>query len=602
MRTTFLLLLLLVASATEADAEKRERGVVRFALTGAIETLDPAKASSETARTCVSNIFDQLFEHAHHPRPYRLKPALAAAMPEISKDGLTQTLRLRKGVRYVDDPCFPEARGRTVRASDVVFCIQRLMDAHVKSPHTWILERKIKGLDRFALSSKKPAVNPTRSAYRTTEGYSAVKGLEVVDEHTLRVHLLQPTPALAWILASTCLSIYPPEAVLTYGDKMGRRAVGTGPYRVLLYGGTSSLTLRRNPRFREERSLPAEDGGPTHLLPRNDTVEVRAYKDQRSAWAAFLSDQVDCAEVARDAFTASVDPRTEKLLPHLAERGVRLHRDPRQEIYYDGFNFLDPVLGKPAGEKGLALRTAICLATDDRWAMTRLYTNHAERVYGPILPEMAGYKRGFTNPTMPAEGESRAEALEVAREVLVRGGITDPSKVPTLRMHISPDQTSRQVFAIFKRQVGELGLKVESVPTPWKELKALLKKGKTQMFTSAWLADYPDAQNFLQCFYSRNTPEPNYTRFADDEFDEAYEEALGTPSGEEREALMRELQDIVVKACLWRYRFRRIRWTATHKHLDGYRYNDVAPKHFKHCARTAKDKGKGSGTDQDRDK
>ncbi len=584
MRATLLLVVLLLNGSASAAPDTPPAGTVRFALTGAIETLDPAMASSEAARTCVHNIFDQLYEHAHEPRPFRLKPALAAALPETSEDGLTQTIRIRKGVHFIDDACFQGSRGREVTAHDVVFCLKRLMDANVQSPHTWMFERKIKGLDRFRAASKKPSVNPTRSAYRTTEGYTEVAGLEVVDDHTLRVHLLEPTPELAWLLASTWTSIYPHEAVLKYGTKLERHAVGSGPYRVLLYDGTKALTLRRNPRYRKETSIPAMEGGPTHALPRNETVIVRTYKDPRSAWAAFLANEADCAEVARDAFTTAVDVRTGRLLPYLLERGVQLHRDPRLEVHYDAFNMKDKVLGHPAGEKGKALRTAICLATDDVYALTRLYTYRSERIYGPVLPEMAGYKRDFTNPTLPGEKETREEALAVAREVLQEAGIDDTSKIQVLKMHITPDVGARNSFEIFQKHLKEVGLRVEPIAKEWKELRKDAKAGKAQMWSSSWHADYPDAQNFLMCFYSRNTPEPNATWYSNPEFDEVYEECRATEPGQEREELLREMQDIVVRDAVWRYKFRRIRWTATHKRLEGYRFNGIAPKHFKHCA------------------
>lgn len=584
MRLVAIALLVVLSAPALAGPEAPPSGTVRFAYTGEIETLDPALASSEPARTCVHNIFDQLYEHAHLPRPYRLKPALAAAPPEVSEDGLTQTIRLRKGVRFVDDACFPDSRGRELTAEDVVFCVKRLMDANVKSPHTWMFERKIKGLDAFAASSKKASVNPTRSAYRTSEGYAEVPGLEVVDAHTLRIHLLEPTPELAWMLASTWVSVYPPEAVRKYGKQLGRHPIGTGPYRLLLYDAKRALTLRRNPRYRSEKNVPEYEGGATYSLPRNDTVEVKTYKDPRATWAAFLAGDVDCAEIARDAFTTSVDVRTERLLPHLAERGVTLHRDPRLEVHYDAFNMKDPVLGHPAGAKGKALRTAICLATDDVYALTRLYTHHSERVFGPILPEMAGYRREFTNPTLPGLGETRAEALEVAKEVLSEAGIEDPAAIPVLKMHITPDAGARGAFEHFQRHLKALGLRVEPIAKEWTEMRKDVKAGRAQMWASSWHADYPDAQNFLMCFYSRNTPEPNSTYYRNPEFDEVYEECRGVGPGQEREELLREMQDIVVRDAVWRFKFRRIRWTCTHERLEGFRFNGIAPKYFKHCA------------------
>lgn len=594
MRVAFVafLSLLVLGAPVCADPAERPEGKARYALVGAIETLDPAKCASEAARTCVVNLFDQLYEYDHLKRPYALQPCLAEGMPRISEDGRTHTIRLKKGIRYVDDSCFPGGKGREVTAADVVFCIKRVMDAHTKSPGQWILARRIIGLDDFVEASGKVAPNPRRSAYRPIDGFPTVSGLEAPDDHTLRIHLLQPMPELPWILAMQWFSVYPPEAVRAHGERLGRHAVGTGPFQVTLLLDDRKLLLQWNPGYREEHYPDSGTGrdraqglleNAGRRLPLNVLVEVTAYKDPLGAWSAFLNGEADCAEIPRDAFQAVVDPSTGRLLPYLAARGVRLHRDPRLEIFYDAFNWEDPVVGGAAGERGRALRRAICLATDDVWAMTRLYTNLSERVFGPILPEMAGYDRAFSNDWLRQEDETREAALELAREILAEAGIPEARGVPALKMHILDDATSRQVFNILQQQVSEVGIRIEPVPVKWPEMQALLKAKGAQMWTSSWYADYPDAQNFLQLFYGPNAPDPNFSNYQNDEFDALYAQARLMQPGRERDELYQQMQLTVADDCPWRYRFRRIRWSASQPWLSGYRHNDVVAKYFKYC-------------------
>lgn len=558
------------AEEDPADGPAAPRGNLKLVRWGTLDTLDPAKAATELERRAVGNTYDQLYEHDHDTRPFRLNPGLAEGPPTISKDGLVQTIRLKKDVRYVDDRCFPDGKGRAVTAADVRFVILRMMDARVKSPGQWMLKRKVVGLDAFVEASATLPVNPKRFAYRTSEGYPAVQGLEVVDERTLRIRLLEPMPELAWLLASAWLSVYPPEAIRAYGDGFARRTVGTGPFRLVIFQAGKSLYLRRNPRYRQ-------DG-----LPRVETVELTVVDSPLKAWASFTRGESDYAEVARDAFTAAVDTTTGRLLPHLAKKGIALHYDPRLEVFYDAFNWEDPVVGGKAGEKGRAIRYAICLASDEVYAMTRLYTYRAQRVRGPILPELNAYDRARRNDSMRAEDETEAEALQAARDFLAEVGYDKDNPVPTIRMHILNDKTSGVVFDVLKRQVARVGITLEPVRVTWPEMQAALNAKKAQMFSSSWYADLPDAQNFLQLFYGPNSPEPNYSNYRNKEADAFYEEARGLPPGEERDGLLHDMETVILHDAPWRFRFRRVRWTAVHPWVEAYRYNGIAPKDWVH--------------------
>ncbi|MDA1196332.1 MAG: ABC transporter substrate-binding protein [Planctomycetota bacterium] len=571
------LLVLLSFTAHDVHAEDgpTKRAALRLAATAPLATLDPAKASSDLERVVVSNLFDQLYTHDHDARPFRLQPVLAAGMPEMSPDGLVHTIRLRPDMRYLDDRCFPDGKGRAVTAHDVRFCLLRLMDSTVKSPGQWILARRVKGLDAFVTASANLPENPTRDAYRSTEGYPEVEGIEVVDDLTLRIHLLRPMPELPWLLASPWLSIYAPEGVRVYGKDLGLRAIGTGPFRVTLFQRDKSLLLRRRPEYTSP--LGAD-------LPRVETVELAVFQDPLQVWAALMRKEADYAEVPRDVLTEIVQPATGQLIPHLADLGVTLERNPRLEVQYDAFRWSDPVVGGKAGEKGRAIRYAICLASDEDYALKRLYTHQAERVYGPILPELSAYDPTLSNESMRGEDESEADALDIARQMLADVGYGPKKPVPTIRMHILSDPTSRVVFDLLKQQVARVGITLEAVTVTWPELQEATKRGEAQMWSSAWHADIPDAQDFMQLFYGPNVPEPNYSGYRNREADRLYAAARALPPGEERDDLLNDMEVLVVRDCAWRYRFRRIQWTALYPWVQGYRFNGIAPKDWRHVA------------------
>ena len=577
-------LALSLPGTARAEPGDTPAGTVRLAVAGTIESLDPAKASSATARACTANLYDQLFEYDYAARPFALTPGLAAGMPEVTRKGRELTITLKQGVRYHDDPCFPDKRGRAVTAEDVAYCIKRVMDAQTQSVARFVLVNKIVGLDAFHEASKKVPPNPRLQEYSKDTGYPDVAGLEVLDDQRLRIHLVEPTPELPWLLALDWLSIYPPEAVRFYGPQLGMKVVSTGPYRVVMFLDNRKLILRRNPRYREERyACPADDEFEAGVsLPRTEKIEVRAFRTPQDAWGAFLNGDVDHAEIPRDAFLSVVDPRTQSLLAWAQERRIRLHRNPRLEIFYDAFNWKDKVVGGPAGAKGRAIRRAICLAADDTWAMERLYTNQSERLFGPILPELTGYDPDFTNEWVRQQDESREEALALARETLAEAGLEGGKGVPVLKMHILSDPTSRRVFDILQKQLGDIGIRIEPVPVTWPELQQAWKDDTTQMWSSSWYADYPSTQNFLQLLYGPSAGEPNYSNYKNPEFDKRYEEARALPPGEDPSEIYEEMQDIAMQDCPWRMRFRRIRWAASQEWLHGFRHNDIVPKYFKY--------------------
>jgi ABC-type transport system substrate-binding protein len=97
----------------------------KYAMDQTPTTLDPAQASNVYASFVIANAYDTLYTYQYLARPYQLKPKLAVDFPVVSPDGLTYTFKLKKGVRFVDDPCFPGGRGREVVAEDFIYSLKR---------------------------------------------------------------------------------------------------------------------------------------------------------------------------------------------------------------------------------------------------------------------------------------------------------------------------------------------------------------------------------------------------------------------------------------------------------------------------------------------
>ncbi len=173
--------------------------VFRYSLDSAPTSLDPVRASTLYANQLVQNLYDTLYVYKYLQRPYELKPSLAAAMPEVSADGLTYTIRLRTGQYYADDPAFPEGRGREVVAEDFVYAIKRHFDPATRPMGGWLWQGRIAGLNEWKAAGSDYA--------------APVEGLRAVDRYTLQIRLTRPYPQLVYTLAMGFSSAVPHEAV-----------------------------------------------------------------------------------------------------------------------------------------------------------------------------------------------------------------------------------------------------------------------------------------------------------------------------------------------------------------------------------------------------
>ena len=571
-------------------------------LTSEVKSLDPAHAQDEVSNIVVLNLYDQLYEYEYLERPFRLRPCLAEALPEISEDRLTYTIRIKPGIRFVEDACWEGATPREVNAHDFVYCLKRLMDARTKSTGTWIFDGKVAGLDDFRAASGNVAKNPRRDRYTSEEGYPEVAGLKAPDDRTLQITLTEPYPQFIWTLAMGYTSIYPREAVRYYGKEFLHHAVGTGPYKLQSANLSKKFVLVRNPDFREER-FPAPrtdteaqraqaeldraanrlaDVGKT--LPLNDRVVVTVFKETQPQWLYFMRGYLDRTGIPKDNFDGAVDQKTFELMPDMQARGIQLDKDPKMEVIYDCFNMEDPVVGEPAGEKGRAIRRAISLAVDNEWAIKHLYNGRAERVDGPILREFQEYDAGFLNPWKKRPDEDREAALARARKILADAGYPGGKGIPTLVKDIVDSDINRTFFLTFQRDLKEIGIEVEAYSTTWPEFLRRLNDKKSQIWGVSWGADYPDPQNFFQLFYGPNkAPGVNKSCYDNPEFNELYAKARVMLAGPERTALYRRMQEIVTDDCVWSFRYRRRNFNLRHPWLFGYRYNDMGQKYFKYC-------------------
>ncbi|HKL20350.1 MAG TPA: ABC transporter substrate-binding protein, partial [Tichowtungia sp.] len=214
------LCLLLAGCGDPPLPRKSGEEVVSYSQTSRIRGLDPGITGEVSSSLAISRLYEGLLQYHYLARPYKLIPALAESMPDISDDGLTYTFKIRKGIFFHDDPCFPGGKGRELEARDFVYSIKRVADVKNASSGFWAFNKRIKGINAFHDASK---------GSEPTDYDMDVEGLQAPNKYTLQITLTEPYPQFLYILAMHYAFAVPREAVEYYSRDFVNNPVGTGP-------------------------------------------------------------------------------------------------------------------------------------------------------------------------------------------------------------------------------------------------------------------------------------------------------------------------------------------------------------------------------------
>ena len=545
-----------------------------FSQTSRIRGLDPAVSGEVSSSMAIARIYEGLLEYDYLARPYKVVPLLAESMPEISDDGLTYTFKIRKGIYYQDDPCFPDGKGRELVAEDFVFSIKRVADVKNASSGFWAFNKRIKGINDFHEASKAP---------EPTDYDSVVEGLRALDPYTLQIQLTESYPQLLYILAMHYSFAVPREAVDYYGKGLVNHPVGTGPYKLVSWRRNSRIEFARNPKWKEtgRTDLYPSTGTPEQVaagllkdagkpLPFIDRVVQYVIDDSTTAWMMFLSGQLSASAISRDNWDAVITG-DEKLNDSLEKRGIDLISAPTLDVYYLGFNWDDPVVGTHSDPvqnlRNQKLRQALSCAYDfgqmNKFMNYRLYP-----LKGPIPEPLAGSLK------TPSPYELN---LEKAKALLVEAGYPEGIDSATgrrleLTMELgSATANTRQMMELMADMYQKVGIVLKAQYNTWPAFIEKMNRRQAQMFQLGWVADYPDAENFLQLFYSKNeSPGPNHSNYRNAEIDKLYEQIRTLQDTPERTEIYETMAGIIVEDCPWIFLYQPMSYALKQSWLENY--------------------------------
>lgn len=550
---------------------KTEPGTIRVVSIAKFKGLDPAQSNDMYSGIELSTGYETLYQYAYLKRPLTLEPNLAAAMPELSADKKTLTIKLKQGVLFHDDPAFKESagKGREMVAQDVIYSFMRVADPKINSPSWWLLDDKVVGLNEWReAQSKAPAVD-----YAV-----AIEGFKAVDRYTVQIKLKKPSYQFVYFMAMPSSAIVAREGVEHYGKEFLNHLVGTGPFKLESFS-QSKVVWVRNPNYRAEKypstgteqdkanGLLADAGQP---LPRSNKIISEVMEEGQTRWLNFLQGKLDFLNLPKDSYGLAVGADGQ-LKKEYADKGIQLLKAPMLDVTHCSFNMEDPVWGK-----NKYLRQALSLVIDRGPMIELFYNGRAIAAQGPIPPGLEGYDPDLVNPYTKRD-------LAKAKELMAKAGYPDGKGLAPIKYLTMSDTTTRQMDEYFSKAFGELGVKLELIAGTWPEFDRGVKERKGQMYFFAWGADYPDAENFLQLFYGRNvSPGPNDANYKNAEYDKLYEKSLTLPPGAERTALYKKMVAHINEETPWINGVHRIRADVVHPWLKNYQYIEAEHNYRKY--------------------
>jgi ABC-type transport system substrate-binding protein len=529
------------------------RKTLRIAFPAPESSFDPTQTNSDLySSTIIAQILEAPLAYDYLARPVRLVPQTAAALPEVSADGRTITVRLQPGIFFADDPAFKGQR-RELVAQDYVYAIKRFYDPQYNSSDLYLFETaKLLGLSALRERALK-----TRQPF----DYDAeVEGLKALDRYTFRLVLGEPNPRFVYLLADPAITgAVAREVVAFYGQDIGAHPVGTGAFRLKSWRRASRIVLARNPAYRRVvyDGTPADSGPEGALaqpiarslagraLPLVDEVQVDIVEESQPRWLSFLNGTYHWLGVPGD-FVRLAAPGGE-LAPFLKKKGVTLQRSLQPGISMSFFFMEHPLVGGYTPEK-VALRRAIGLAFDGQRYIDTVLGGQAVLAQSTIPPFTSGFEADYRSE-MSSFDPARAQALLDLHGYVDRNGDgwrEQPDGAPLeLVMASMGSQRDRLSNELWKRSMDRIGVRMRFDVSTWPELLKKSRAGTLMMWGYSWGAGSPDGGFFLGIAYGPNASESNDPRFRLEAFDRLYERQQRLPDGPERAALMRQAKDLL---------------------------------------------------------
>lgn len=478
------------------------RTVFRYNESSGINTLDPAFARDQSIIWACHQLYNGLVQIDDS---MNVKPCIAKSW-EISKDGKEYTFHLREDVYFHETDFYQFPKKRKVLANDFIFSFNRIIDVKTASPGAWVFT----------------------NAARKKDGKL---NMEAPNDSTLIIHLNIPFPPFLGILSMQYCSVVPWEVVEKYGKDFRNHPIGTGPFKFKMWKEGVKLVLRKNEDYFEFEN--------NQRLPYIDAVAISFIVDKQSAFLEFVKGNLDFLSGIDATYKDELLTSAGKLNPKYQNQ-FKMLTMPYLNTEYLGFlvdSELDNEKNNPLMIK--EVRQAINYGFDRQKMMQFLRNNIGEEAFNGIIP------RGLPGFTANRQYGYNYNP-EKSRQLLAKAGFPSGKGLKPIILSVSASYLDLSQY--IQSELTKIGINLKIEVNPPATQRDLISKSKLSFFRGSWIADYPDAENYLSLFYSPNfTPGgPNYTHYKNPIFDDLYEKSQKTIDDSVRYYLYAKMDSVMM--------------------------------------------------------
>lgn len=485
-----LIISILMMGCRHKYVSDNELKIFRYNEHSNIYSLDPAFSKTVANIWGVNQLFNGLVQLDDS---LNVQPDIAKSW-NIDNSGKSYQFLLRNDVFFHKHILFGKDSTRHVIAQDFVFSFNRLTDAKVASPGGWILKN--------------------------------VEGVKAVNDSVFQIDLKQAFPPFLGLLAMKYCSVVPKEAVDFFGEEFGLNPIGTGPFSFKLWVANTKMVFVKNKNYYELDTLG-------NRLPYLEAVAISFLPDKQSEFLQLIQGNID--------FITALDPSYKDeiidLTGHLNQKynkQLYMLSGPYLNTEYLGF-LIDSAKANPV--QNIWLRKAINYGFD-RAKMIRFLRN------GIGIPAINGIiPKGLPSfNNLIGYDYNPVKAKAYLKKYKQETGDKNPE------ISINTDGNYLDLCEYIQRELSQIGLIVNVDVNPPSTLRQLKADGKLPVFRASWIADYPDAENYLSLFYSKNLAPngPNYTHFLNKNFDNLYEESFKVMPLKDRYKLYQTMDSLLM--------------------------------------------------------
>ncbi|NNK81661.1 MAG: ABC transporter substrate-binding protein [Flavobacteriaceae bacterium] len=482
----FIFLMLIFFNCKTETSKFKESDVFRYNEHKNIGSLDPAFSKDLADIWATNQLFNGLVQMDDS---LNVESCIAKSWL-ISANGLEYIFNLRNDVTFHKHIGFGIDSTRTVTASDFEYSFNRLLDKNVASPGRWVLNK--------------------------------VENFKAVNDSTFVINLKQPFPAFLGLLTMKYCSVVPKEIVEIYGSDFRSNPIGTGPFKFKLWEENVKLVFRRNQNYFEKDSN-------NNNLPYLEAVAITFLPDKQSEFLQFAQGNIDFVSGLDASYKDEILTADGKLRANYSKH-VNMIRGPYLNTEYLAF-YMESEVSEIQSKN---MRKAINFGFDRINMMTYLRNGIGIPAHGGFIPKgLPGYSESIGYTYKP----------EKAKELLKESGIQNPT------ITITTTSNYLSFCEYIQRELQKVGFNVNVDVIPASTLKEAKANGKLNFFRASWVADYPDAENYLSLYYSKNfAPNgPNYTHYNNATFDSLYQQSYLETDIKTRETLYTKMDSIVMQ-------------------------------------------------------